>query len=194
MDQSLRVLFERALDDEPPPPPGDLAREAIAGGLRRRRRRLLAGAAAGLVMVLSAAVAVNLVAAPGPAPPTAMTLASKAECRGARYVQGMISIYLRSDVTDEQRADLDSWLRSDPRVWQSRYQPRDEAWERFKEYYRDAPDLVNAVDPAQLPDSFHVTLRRATQSDEVMRDARRRPGVETVIPTQCEDEEGTAGE
>jgi hypothetical protein len=64
VDQTLRVLFERALDDEPVPPPGDLAQEAMAHGARLRRRRglLVGGSAAGVLALLATVVALNMTA------------------------------------------------------------------------------------------------------------------------------------
>ncbi|MDQ7908268.1 permease-like cell division protein FtsX [Phytohabitans sp. ZYX-F-186] len=193
MDQNLRVLFERALGDEPLPPPGDLAQEAMAGGRRRRRRRhLLAGGVAGVVTVLATVVAVNLATAP-PSIPTAMSLAIGPGCSQPVEVVDEIAVFLRHDVTDRQLADLDESLRSDPRVRQVRFQTREAAYEKFKEMYRDAPDLIAAVKPRQIPESFRVTLAQPEQSPPMEEELRRRPGVEAVVRTACEGRPG-AGE
>lgn len=154
MDQSLKTLFDRALSDEPLPPPGDLAQEAMASGRRRRRRRhLVVGGVASVVTVLAAVVAVNVTTA-APTTPTAVALANPPGCP---QVVNEIAVFLENDITDEQRAALDDWLRSDPRVRQARYESKEVAYAKFREMYWDAPDLVNAVKPDQLPASFRVT-------------------------------------
>jgi cell division transport system permease protein len=192
MDQDLRVLFERALSDEPVPPPGDLAQEAMAGGRRRRHRRLLAGGVAGVVIALAAVVAVDVATAP-PSTPTAMSLAIRSGCGQPVEVEDEIAVFLREDVTDRQRADLDESLRSDPRVWQVRFVTREAAYEKFKEVYRDAPDLLAAVKPGQIPESFRVTLAQPEQSLPMEEELQRRPGVEGVVRTVCDGRQG-AGE
>jgi cell division transport system permease protein len=186
VDQTLRVLFERALSDEPLPPPGDVAAEAMAGGRRlRRRRHLLAGGVAGVVTTLATVVAVNMATAP-PSVPTAMSLATRPGCSQPVEVADEIAVFLRHDVTDRQRADLDESLRSDPRVRQVRFETREAAYEKFKQMYRDAPDLVAAVKPAQLPESFRVTLAEREERLPMQEELQRRPGVEIVVGTVCD--------
>jgi len=186
VEPSLRVLFDRALSDEPSAPPGDLAREAMAGGRRQRRRRhLLAGGVAGVVTALVAAVAVNVATAP-PSIPTAMTLAVGPACRQPVVVEDELAVFLRQDVTDRQRANLDESLRSDPRVQRLRFETREAAYEKFRQMYRDSPDLVAAVKPGQLPDSFRVTLVQPERSLPFQEEIQRRPGVETVVRTVCD--------
>lgn len=185
MDQSLRELFDRALSDEPPAPPGDLAAEAMTGGRsRRRRRQLLAGGVAGVATVLATVVAVTVLSTP-PATPLAMSLAARPKCSQDAVPPVEISIFLRDGVTDKQIAVLDASLRSDPRVRQVRYDSREVAYERFKEMYRDAPDLVAAIKPGQLPAAFRVTLTQRSGHLGLMEDVRRRPGVETVAGASC---------
>jgi cell division protein FtsX len=180
------VLFDRALTDEPPAPPGDLAREAMAGGRRQRRRRhMLAGGVAGVVTALVAAVAVNVATAP-PSIPTAMSLAVGPVCDRPVVVEDELAVFLNDDVTDRQRADLDELLRSDPRVERLRYESRESAYEQFKEMYRDSPDLVAAVQPGNLPESFRVRLVQPEQSLPFQEELQRRPGVETVVRTVCD--------
>ena len=181
MDQSLRVLFDRALSDEPLPPPGDMAREAMVGGRRlRRKRQLVIGGAAGLIAVLAAVVAVNVGTGPS-TPLTAVALAMRAGC----VERDEIAVFLNQDVTDQQRAALDASLRSDPRVRAARYESKEQAYAAFKWHYRDAPDLVNAVRPDQLPESFRVTPAGSSGRLALQEELQRRPGVETVVGDIC---------
>ena len=58
-------------------------------------------------------------------------------------------------------------LKADPLVKESIYETKEQAYERFKEMYEDAPDLVNAVKPDQLPESFRVKLNDPEQYEEI---------------------------
>lgn len=182
MDQSLKVLFERAIDEEPAPPPGDLARDAMAGGRRRRRRRHLAvGGAAGVVAALAAVVALNVTAAENNTP-TAMSVAARPECP---LVDTTLVVFLEGDITDEQRTALDTWLRHDPRVREVRYESKEVAYEKFRQLYRDAPDLVAAIKPGQLPESFRVDLAAGASWLTLQKDVQKRPGVESIAGGGC---------
>jgi cell division transport system permease protein len=74
------------------------------------------------------------------------------------YDQIEVSIFLVSDVSEEQRTSLQSSLDADPLISTVTYESREEAYERFRTLYADAQDLVNAVKPDQLPESFRIKL------------------------------------
>ncbi|MFV2022023.1 permease-like cell division protein FtsX [Micromonospora sp. LOL_023] len=74
------------------------------------------------------------------------------------YDQIEVSIFLASDVSEEQRTGLQSSLDSDPLITTVTYESREEAYNRFQTLYQDAPDLVNVVKPDQLPESFRIKL------------------------------------
>ncbi|WP_064446827.1 permease-like cell division protein FtsX [Micromonospora sp. NBRC 110037] len=202
MDQKLHVLFERALEVEPVPPTGELAREAMAGGaaLRRRRRLVTGGTAACLVTIAAVLVALNLTpTSREPVPPVvaagALMPSADATCErqwGDEPVD--VRVFLRHDITDQQRLDLHDALRSDPLVRSVTFQSRDEAYARFKEMYRNSPDLVHAVKPEQMPESFQVALARAKDYSEVVANFHDRDGVDQVLggpcPTPSESGEG----
>src|SRR4051812_32846978 len=69
-----------------------------------------------------------------------------------------VSIFLKTDVSKPQVDALDAKLNSDPLVKDSTYVNKEEAYKRFQQMYADAPDLVNAVKPDQLPESFRLKL------------------------------------
>jgi len=78
-----------------------------------------------------------------------------------------VSVFLRGDTTDEQRAALDRTLRDSPEVYCLTFETRDAAWERFKRQFSDAPDLVAATKPESLPESFRFRVAKAAESDLV---------------------------
>ncbi|MFJ1541684.1 permease-like cell division protein FtsX [Micromonospora chalcea] len=193
MDQKLHVLFERALGVEPVPPTGDLAREAMTGGaaLRRRRRLVTGGAAACLVMIAAVLVALNLTPATRePVPPVvaagALMPSADPTCEqqwGDEPVD--IRVFLRREITDQQRLGLRDALRSDPLVRGVTFQSRDEAYARFEEMYRNSPDLVDAVKPEQMPESFQVTLTRAKDYSLLVANFHDRDGVDQILGGPC---------
>jgi cell division protein FtsX len=139
---------------------------------------------AGVVTVLATVVAVNVASSPPPTP-SAMALAIGPGCGQPEQAAVEVAVFLLEDVTDQQRADLDESLRSDPRIRQVRYDSREVAYERFKRMYQDEPDLVAAVKPGQLPASFRLTLAHGERRVALEEELRQRPGVETVVGTIC---------
>jgi cell division transport system permease protein len=190
VDQNLRMLFERALDDEPVPPPGDLAQEAMAEGARLRRRRglLAGGSAAGVLAVLITVVALNLTA-----PRLGTTAESAAIARpassacvmGVRQDATDVAIFLRADITDRQTQDVYDALRSDPLVLTTTFESREQAFQKFKTLWRDSPDLIRAVSPESMPTSFRVTLAEPAQFPAFEARFKGDPGVTQIVGSRC---------
>src|SRR4029079_430817 len=57
------------------------------------------------------------------------------------YGEIEVSIFLRTDVTAEQRAAVDAAITQSPLVKERTYETREQAWERFKELWADTPDF-----------------------------------------------------
>jgi cell division transport system permease protein len=189
VQDSLRTLFDRALDDEPPSR-GELAQEAMASGrrLRGRRRLLAGGGAAGVTTVLVAVIAVSAARTPAPEPAEAVAMAIRPACTDVAPRLVEAALFLRADVTDQQRADLTVWLKSDPRISAVRYESRQAAYEKFKRMYRDAPDLVAAVKQEQLPEAFRVKLDERSDRATFVKEVEGRPGVESAQVGECPGE------
>ncbi|BFU44992.1 permease-like cell division protein FtsX [Krasilnikovia sp. MM14-A1004] len=190
MEQNLRGLFERALDDEPVPPPGDPALTAMVRGrgIRRRRGLLIGGSV--LTAVVAAVVAVNVAVTPAVPPPAsvadAMVAAAIPECTlpendGATD----IFLFLTQDITAPQRSGLLDALRADPAVRDLRYESREEAFARFKELWADSPDFVQSVSPESLPQSFRVQLTEPSAYREFAARFRYRTGVAELVARAC---------
>ncbi|GLI02558.1 permease-like cell division protein FtsX [Phytohabitans aurantiacus] len=190
MRDSLRTLFDRVLEDEPPQPPHELARAAMTSGgrLRDRRRLLAGGGVAGVATALVAVIGLSASPAPATEPAKAVAMAMRPACTDAARNLVEAAIFLRADVTDEQRAALDESLRSDSRATEVRYESGQAAYEKFKRMYRDAPDLVAAVKPEQLPDAFRVKLDRPSQYGRFVEEFQGRPGVESAAVGVCTEE------
>lgn len=169
--QALRDLFERELDAEAAPPLGNVVRDAMKQGTRLRSRRRLAagGVAAGVLAVVATAV-LGIPVLRGAEAPPAPAMGS-AECSmpapGAPGApssgRGEVVVFLRYDLTDAERTRLTAELRDSPYVRSVQYESREEAYARFRELWRNSPDLVRTVRPGQLPTSFRVRLNDPAQ-------------------------------
>ena len=85
-----------------------------------------------------------------------------------------------SGVSNDQRMALQSELESTPLVQEVFYESQDEAFTRFREQFKDSPELLTDVTADQLPESFRVKLSDPTQFDVVASAFQGRPGVEAV--------------
>ena len=83
-------------------------------------------------------------------------------------------------VTDDQREQIKSDLESlRPLVQEIYYESRKEAYQRFKEQFKDSPIAENVSEGA-LPESFRVKLSDPTKYDVVASAFAGRPGIELV--------------
>jgi cell division transport system permease protein len=74
------------------------------------------------------------------------------------YDKVQVSIFLADDVTEEQRADIESRLEASSEVRAYLYESKDEAYERFQQQFSQQPELVENTPPDALPESFRVEL------------------------------------
>ncbi|MFI7071441.1 permease-like cell division protein FtsX [Micromonospora sediminicola] len=97
------------------------------------------------------------------------------------YENVQVSIFLKTDVQDQQRTDLETKLKADPLVKDVTYVDKDEAYKRFQQMYADAPDLVNAVKADQLPESFRITLNDPQQYKQIYDQYKTAEGIDTIV-------------
>ncbi|SCL60240.1 permease-like cell division protein FtsX [Micromonospora chersina] len=97
------------------------------------------------------------------------------------YENVQVSIFLKTDVNEQQRTDLETKLKADPMIKDVTYVDKDEAYKRFQQMYADAPDLVNAVKPDQLPESFRLTLVNPEQYKKIYDEYKTSEGIDTIV-------------
>jgi cell division transport system permease protein len=97
------------------------------------------------------------------------------------YGEIEVSIFMREDVTPAQRTSLDAALQSNPLVLEKTYESREQAFEKFKELWRDSPDLVKAVQPGQLPESFRVKLKDPEQYKAFADQIKDQQGIQDIV-------------
>lgn len=128
-----------------------------------------------IAMIITMAVSLTMLGASG------LMYLQVNSMKDSYYEDIEVSIFLANEVSEQQRADLDTALKADPLVRDVIYESRQQAYDRFKEMYRDAPDLVNAVKPDQLPESFRVRLNNPEQYQEIFDKYKDTEGIDEIV-------------
>jgi cell division transport system permease protein len=92
-----------------------------------------------------------------------------------------VSIYLKNEVTQAQRDQLREELESMPEVDRVEFESREQAYERFKEQFKDTEDVIASTSPEVLPESFRVKLKDPKKFEVVASAFADRPGVDNVV-------------
>ncbi|MFI9643869.1 permease-like cell division protein FtsX [Micromonospora sp. NPDC051925] len=128
-----------------------------------------------VAMIITMAVSLTMLGASG------LMYKQVGDMKDLYYKNVEVSIFLKTDVTEQQRTDLDAKLKSDPLVKEVLYVNKDEAYKTFKEMYQDAPDLVNAVKPDLLPESFRLKLVNPEQYKDIYDQYQGSEGVDVIV-------------
>ncbi len=117
----------------------------MATGLRRNLTMTVA-------MILTTAISLGLMG-------TGLLIAGMiSDMKEIYYDKVQVSIFLADDVTEEQRADIESRLTASAEVKDYLYESKEEAYERFKQQFSQQPELVENTPPDALPESFRVEM------------------------------------
>jgi cell division transport system permease protein len=84
-------------------------------------------------------------------------------------------------ITPEQLDELEAQLLQTPNVAEVYYESKEQAYEQFKEQFKDQPDLVETVTADALPPSFRVKLSDPERFAEIKQQFEAYPGVEDII-------------
>jgi cell division transport system permease protein len=137
-------------------------------GLRRNLTMTIA-------VVITAAIALSLFGA-------ALMLRNQVGVmKGFWYGKVEVSIFLKDDVTQQQRDQLLADLNAMPEVQRVYFESKQDAYKRFKEQFKDTPDIVANTTPDVLPESFRVKLKDPKKFDVVSSAFADRPGVVNVF-------------
>jgi cell division transport system permease protein len=117
----------------------------VATGLRRNLTMTVA-------MILTTAISLGLMG-------TGLLIAGMiSEMKEIYYDKVQVSIFLTDDVTDEQRAAIETELKDSPEVKGYLYESKEEAYERFQQQFSQQPELVENTPADALPESFRVEM------------------------------------
>jgi cell division transport system permease protein len=101
--------------------------------------------------------------------------------KGFWYGKVEVSIFLKDDVTEQQRDQLGADLNAMPEVQHVYFESKQDAYKRFKEQFKDTPDIVANTTPDVLPESFRVKLKDPKKFEVVSSAFADRPGVVNVF-------------
>ncbi len=117
----------------------------VATGLRRNLTMTVA-------MILTTAISLGLMG-------TGLLIANMiSDMKEIFYDKVQVSIFLADDVTEEQRAAIETQLEESDEVKGFIYESKEEAYERFQEQFSQQPELVQNTPEDALPESFRVEL------------------------------------
>ncbi|MEU5907705.1 permease-like cell division protein FtsX [Micromonospora sp. NPDC047527] len=128
-----------------------------------------------VAMIITMAVSLTMLGASG------LMYRQVDDMKDLYYKNIEVSIFLNQEVSEQQRTDLNAQLDGDPLVKAVTYVNKDEAYKKFQEMYQDAPDLVNAVKPDQLPESFRLKLVNPEQYKDIYDKYKDTEGVDEIV-------------
>jgi cell division transport system permease protein len=131
-----------------------------------------------IAMIITMAVSLTMLGA------SLMLYTQVGQMRDFYYDKIEVSIFLRADVSPEQRKSLEDDLRGSPLVQSITYESKGDAWKRFKEQFRDAPDLINATKEDSLPESFRVKLKDPKQVKALTDEFHTKDVVSEIVDQQ----------
>ncbi|WP_433610539.1 permease-like cell division protein FtsX [Dactylosporangium sp. CA-139114] len=97
------------------------------------------------------------------------------------YQRVEVSVFLKADVSDDQRASIESALKSNGLVKSYEHETKEAAWKRFQEQFKDAPDLVAATKQDSLPESYRIKLKDPNKVQDFSDQFRSQEGVSDIL-------------
>ena len=102
------------------------------------------------------------------------------EMRDYYYLKVEVSIFLTDNITQQERQVLRTELNNDPLVRSYTYESKQQAYQRFRQQFKDSPNLVNNTNKNALPESFRVKLKDPTKFNQAYAEYHNQPGVDKV--------------
>ncbi|MGH2599796.1 MAG: permease-like cell division protein FtsX [Dehalococcoidia bacterium] len=128
-----------------------------------------------IAMIISMAVSLSLLGA------SVLMFLQVQDMKDYYYAEIEVAIFLTDKVTDDQRSALEGALEDDPLVSHVKHETKEQAYQRFREQFKDAPDLVEATKPESLPESYRVKMENPEQFDDIRTKYQTYDGVEDIV-------------
>ncbi|MFC7593432.1 permease-like cell division protein FtsX [Nonomuraea antimicrobica] len=88
-------------------------------------------------------------------------------------------------ITRSERMNLQRELEARPEVEGIRFEDRQQAWDNFRRQHEDDPQLLKAMTPTDMPESFRARIRAGADSSAVAQAASELPGVSLSVDQAC---------
>ncbi|MFF3865631.1 permease-like cell division protein FtsX [Micromonospora sp. NPDC001898] len=128
-----------------------------------------------IAMIITMAVSLTMLGASG------LMYRQVNDMKDLYYKNIEVSIFLKKEANEQQRADIDTKLKSDPLIKEVDFVDKAEAYKRFQEMFQDAPDLLSAVKADSLPESFRLKLVNPEQYREIYNQYKDTEGVDEIV-------------
>jgi cell division transport system permease protein len=96
-----------------------------------------------------------------------------------------VSVFLREDVSDEERDALEQKIQDIPEVQTYYYETKEQAYERFREQFEDSPALTENVTASAMPESFRIKLTDASKFPVIRARLAGDPAIDEVKDEQA---------
>ena len=103
---------------------------------------------------------------------------------GRATSQYNVSVYLRHDVTADQKAAIEAALSEFHPSGGVTFESREEAWKNWQEMSKDLPEDLGTVTADTLPESFRFGTKGRWFDCDGVRAVRDLPGVDEIVVVQ----------
>lgn len=90
-----------------------------------------------------------------------------------------IRVFLRDDITIEERESLERYIRQMEEVESAQYMSKEEALKEFKDMYKDEPAMLQEIEGNPFPAEFKVRMKDPKYNNKVAERLKQRPEVST---------------
>ncbi|PZS11111.1 MAG: ABC transporter permease [Acidimicrobiales bacterium] len=132
-----------------------------------------------VAMILTTAISLTLLGAGG------LLYVQIQETKDVLRGKVEVMLFLNDDANEQQRQTLKQRLENDHQLVRDvSFESKEQAYERFKELFRNSPDFVHGVQPDALPASFRVKLLDPKDYSDLANKYRSADGVSRVSSQQ----------
>ncbi len=132
-----------------------------------------------VAMILTTAISLTLLGAGG------LLYVQIQETKDVLRGKVEVMLFLNDDASEQQRQTLKQRLENDHQLVRDvSFESKEQAYERFKELFRNSPDFVHGVQPDALPASFRVKLLDPKDYSDLANKYRSADGVSRVSSQQ----------
>jgi cell division transport system permease protein len=97
-----------------------------------------------------------------------------------------ITVFVRDDVTSQQKTDIEARLRVVPDVTDVVFEDHEAAYAKMKRLFADEPDAMSNIEPVHLPEGFLMRMKdqaavRHVRDSAILDELNALPGVFDVV-------------
>src|SRR5437762_5423188 len=86
-----------------------------------------------------------------------------------------VTVFLTMEATEQDKHAVETAIRALPGVMDVTFETREEAYQKFKEQFKDHPDLVNSARPEAMPESWRFRIAGRAAADKAIAQLKPMP-------------------